>query len=169
MPTDEQDERPNHPEPFDLALLEHYSRKPNWKRFRGLVEIAAEAGDPLALNTVATWHIHGNKDVGIAKQPAKAFPLLKRAAPYFGRAAYNFAICYFQGAGTRRNERAGFQWLEKAAELGDVQALRELAVCLEEGYGVKPNPRRATAYQKQYDKLRAKLDKLGPASPKRAR
>lgn len=70
--------------------------------------------------------------------------LLARAA-IGGHAAalYSLAVIQFNGSGGAKSDRdlrAGAVLCARAAALGHVDALRELGHCLQDGYGVRPDP-----------------------------
>lgn len=46
---------------------------------------------------------------------------------------------YYRGIGTKRDFKQAFRYYRKAADLGNVSALRRLALCYENGYGTKPD------------------------------
>ncbi len=50
---------------------------------------------------------------------------------------------YLQGKGVARDEAIAFQWMQKAANLGDAQAMSLVAISLEEGAGVARNDAQA--------------------------
>lgn len=63
-------------------------------------------------------------------------------------AIYELANCYRQGWGVPKDLEAAFQYYLTAANLGDTDAMNEVALCYLEGYGTKknkvsvsPNPR----------------------------
>ena len=46
---------------------------------------------------------------------------------------------YYRGIGTKRDFNQAFRYYRKAADLGNVSALRRLAFCYENGYGTTPD------------------------------
>ncbi|XP_077227672.1 F-box protein At1g67340-like [Tasmannia lanceolata] len=74
---------------------------------------------------------------------ASGAALMARAAIGSHAAAlYSLAVIQFNGSGGTKNDknlRAGFALSARAAFLGNVDALRELGHCLQDGYGVRQN------------------------------
>ena len=54
-------------------------------------------------------------------------------------AIYELANCYRQGWGVPKDLAAAFQYYLTAANLGDTDAMNEVALCYLEGYGTKKN------------------------------
>ncbi len=130
-------------EPFDVALVLRYTKSKDVASYKSLIELGAKAGDPLAQYAMATWFLHGAKDIGIERNVRKAVPLLTRAARTLNRAMYDLAICKLNGAGTKRDLRGAHSLFLKASQFGSIPALYALAYCLREGVGTRANERQA--------------------------
>ena len=131
------------PEPFDLGLAEFYRSTPNMKKYRRLVELGAEIGDPLARYAMATWYLHGEPRIGIKRDLSRGVTLLESCASFFNRAAFDLAVSKLRGLGTRRDPQAAFSLFVRAASLGSLPAIEEQANCLATGTGTKRDPQAA--------------------------
>src|SRR6188472_4084564 len=85
------------PEPFDVALVEHFSSSRDRRRYRKLVELGVATGDPLAQYAMATWYLLGDSDLGVTKDVRRAVRLLSQAARFFNRAMYDLGVCKLRG------------------------------------------------------------------------
>lgn len=88
-----------------------------------------------------------------AGDPAKAAALLRRAfahgALYEGDIANMLGIIYIEGQGVKENERAGFAWLQRAADFGSVAGMNHLAICYEKGLGTAVNEEMAAEWSRK--------------------
>jgi len=131
------------PEPFDMALVEYYSPKPNWTRYRKLIELGSKAGDPLAQYAMATWYLHGEPNLRIREDSRRAVSLLRKAALSFNRAMYDLAVCTMSGVGTRRDPERAYGLMSTSARLGSIPAMYTQAEWLQVGFGTTRNRRKA--------------------------
>ena len=137
--TKDQDGPTPAPEPFDVALVEHFSGTRDPRRYRKLVELGVKSGDPLAEYAMATWYLLGDAELKIRRDPRRAVRLLSRAARSFNRAMYDLGVCKLRGEGTRKDARAAYALFQRSADAGSVAGLRGQAYCLRNGIGVRPN------------------------------
>jgi TPR repeat protein len=135
--SNESDDRILVREPFDLALVEHYSKKRDDARYRRLIDAGVAAGDCLAQYALATAYLFGDRRLGVKKDLAKAIALLRKAAPTLNRAAYDLGVCYARGIGVKRNESRAYELFESSANLGCIEAMIVQAEYLIEGTGVR--------------------------------
>ncbi|CAM9403938.1 unnamed protein product [Ectocarpus fasciculatus] len=106
------------------------------------LEVAMEAGDPMAYSTLATWYTAGR--AGLELDHDKAFELhLQAANMNMPRAQYNTAVHYLEGTGTEQNLLEAAAWFERAGALGMPQAMLNLGKMLENGIGVEVDRERA--------------------------
>jgi hypothetical protein len=147
-------------EPFDLALLRYYAPKRDMKGYRALVELGVRAGDPLAEYAMATWYLHGNAELGVARDAARAVRLLRRSARTFNRAMYDLALCMLDGEGMRKDARGAYRLFRRSAELGTIVAMEAQAWCLVHGVGVRRNARGARRLRIRASRLAAVRERL---------
>jgi TPR repeat protein len=96
-----------------------------------------------AMNAISELYFEGE---GFAKDPSAGMAWLQ-AAFHFGNdldAAYASAMLYEYGRnGIEVDVVAAFQWFEKAADAGHLEAMAELGLCYELGCGVEQNDEKA--------------------------
>lgn len=61
-------------------------------------------------------------------------------------AIYELGVSFQQGWGVTKNKETAFYYFEIAANLGDLDAMNELAFCYVHGHGVKKNIYKAAKY-----------------------
>eukprot|EP00903_Cladosiphon_okamuranus_P011718 g11020.t1 len=106
------------------------------------LEVAIEAGDPMAYSTLATWYTSGR--AGLEVDHKRAFGLHLQAANMgMPRAMFNTAVHYFEGSGVEQNLPEAAMWFERAGSAGVPQALQNLGKMLEMGLGVEVDRERA--------------------------
>jgi len=67
------------------------------------------------------------KEIGVTKDPAKAFDLYQMAASHSNVTAMTrLGVAYVDGVGTGKNASEGRQWLERAAKMGSETAMKKL-------------------------------------------
>jgi len=147
-------------EPFDLALGTLCRPKPDLRRYRALVELGVEAGDPLAQYAMATWYLHGNAKLRVTVNLRRAVGLLTLAAKTLNRAMYDLAICKLNGVGTRKDTRGAYRLFRRAAALGCIPALDAQAWCLENGEGVRRDLRAVRKLDATHRQLTAALRRV---------
>ena len=119
---------------------------------------AAEAGDTLAMFTLANLYEFGN-GVPVDKARAAAWrarnnalqpkpaerpkipleTLIASAEAGDVKAMKALGAAYAWGIGIPEDREAGFRWYERAARTGDGQAIARLGELYQEGRGVRPN------------------------------
>ena len=52
---------------------------------------------------------------------------------------HNLAFCYENGQGLKQDYEEAVKWYQKAAQQGNVNAMRNLARCYRHGHGVEKN------------------------------
>jgi TPR repeat protein len=164
-------ERPPISEPFDLALIEYYRDDCRWERYRRLVEIGAEIGDPLARYAIATWYLHGHAELKIERDPAKGAEHLEACASLFGRAAYDLAVSRLKGIGTRQARRVAFGLYVAASNLGSLAAMEAQALCLAQGIGTPADATAAKLLSRRVARWKKELKKADalPEAPRKRR
>lgn len=112
-------------EPNNAAASDEFG-VPDARRARAFFEQAAAAGDALAQAKLAHMLLDG---VGGASAPRRAFDLFTAAAEQGLPAGFSgLAYLYESGIGTRKNPDLARRWRERAAEAGDLDAQRYLAI-----------------------------------------
>lgn len=97
---------------------------------------AAEKGNLGAIMRLAAIYEHG-LDSQIAPDYKEALAWYERAAEgYVSAAVFKAGVMYLMGKGTAMDEAKGKQYLEKAAGLGNVDAMLMLAKIYQEGNGL---------------------------------
>lgn len=148
-------------EPVDMALVERYSRRPNWRRFVQLVRFASAGGNDWATYVLATWYLRGFARGRISVDRPLAVKLLRSAARSSPHAMVELAHCYEDANGVRRDLKRARALLEKAARFGSVYALLHLAWIYGEGVGVQPDTRKAAQLVKRAARFGLVLDEHG--------
>src|SRR5688572_13031929 len=110
-------------EPFDMALIQRYSSRPNWPQYSSLIEAAAEAGNDWALYVQASWFVRGLPELGVKPDMKKAIKLLRISARSCPHAMIELARCYEDGVHVVRDLAEARRFLVKATEYGSVFAL----------------------------------------------
>lgn len=77
--------------------------------------------------------------------------LRKRASRGNAEAMLELGLHYLAGNGTEQNAEIAAQWFRNAAEAGNVEAQRQLAVCCKRGIGLSTD---ITAYEIWMEKAR---------------
>lgn len=91
-----------------------------------LYEQAAAAGSPVAMRTIGRVHLEGR--FGFKPDAAEANHWYLRAAEAGHPAAMNaYGYSLFAGRGVPKDTKAGLNWILRAADLGEVGALRTLS------------------------------------------
>lgn len=132
------------------------------------IDAAAAAGDPAAQTAVAKRLFIEQPN---AEANRRAVRLLKKAIARRLPAAHHlYGIALLRGQGLKADHAAAVRHLEAAALAGDAAAQIDLARCLEEGFGVEPNPERAlywrrlAAVHEPYPASSASAEMLGEAA-----
>ena len=73
----------------------------------------------------------------------QAATLKERATKGDAAAAYNLALCFYEGKDCKQDDAEAAKWLKMAAEKGDVQAINNYAAFHHEGTGVKKDDNQA--------------------------
>ena len=104
---------------------------------------AADMGLALAMYKISALYINGN---GIAKNPAKGIEFLNKAANAgMPMAANELGLIHLSGLlGQKKDGTKALEMFNKSAEMGNMDAVRNLAAMYKDGNGVKANP--ALAY-----------------------
>src|ERR1044072_1437694 len=72
---------------------------------------------------------------------------------------YNLALLYYNGVKTEMNLEKTFYWYQKAAEIGDKNAMNNLVICYKNGQGTKENLEKAFYwYQKAAENSKINLN-----------
>lgn len=91
-------------------------------------------------NVEACYILGMIKFYALGNRPTGAALMARAAMRRHAAALYSLAVIQFNGSGGSRHDRdlrAGFALCCRAAACGGLDALRELAYCLQDGYGVK--------------------------------
>lgn len=110
---------------FVLALL--YYEQRNATAALASMREGAEAGDPMAQLSLASWYGSGTNT---KVDPEAAFLWMSKAAEgqkYLAAAHARLAEYYARGFGTGPDQRKAYQWFEVAARLGDKRSAMEMA------------------------------------------
>ena len=118
----------------------------NWVAAASSCATAAEAGDPIAMRTLAAMYDHGT---GVAEDPAKAVAWYQKAAPNDAESRFQLSRLYDIGRGTARDGAASVSSLRGAAAMGHQQAILTLAYRLENGAGVDRNYNEAALWYRR--------------------
>lgn len=96
---------------------------------------AANMGLPLALQKMSLLYFNG---IGVPKNNAKAVEYLSKAADSgHSIAANELGLIYLQGlAGQKKDERKALATFVKSADMGNLEAIKNIAVVLKDGIGV---------------------------------
>ena len=76
----------------------------------------------------------------------EAYGLFAQDADANPKAMLNLAMMHMKGKGCEQSEETAMQWLERAADEGDIQALNSLAIFYEKGMHVKADAEKALTY-----------------------
>lgn len=152
-------------EPFDDALVVHFTDPFDHEQYRALVELGVKAGDSLAQYAKATWFIHGEDRLGIRRNIRRAVPLLTEASRTLNRAMYDLGVCYMLGSGVPRDDRRAYLLFSKAAKHGSIAGMFNQAYFLEFGIGVTRSYARSRRIMKVVDALRASWPSKPEAVP----
>ena len=137
-------------EPFDLAVAEASMAAPDWRLYRELMELGAEAGDPIAQYAVAFWYLHGHEDLGIEEgRYREAVRWLKPAARSFAPAMVELGLCLYYARGIRRDRKAAAALFQRAARGGSLRGKTLVAFIHEEGQGVPRSAAKARNAERQ--------------------
>lgn len=130
---------------FAQLLVEEDSGDAGLARAAPYYERAAEAGLPDAQYAMAQFYANG---VGGKKEnDVKARTLLVQAARQnYDTAQVDLAQWLIDGRGGKRDLKAGFQWMKRAADGGNVAAQNRLAKLYMAGIGVEPDSNLAAAW-----------------------
>ena len=120
---------------------------PQPEKARAMIRALADKGYLPARVELAALLISRREDVSAA-EAEKAFELVSEAvkdpdAP--ARAWRVLGDCYFSGFGTLPDGAKMIEALNKAVELGSLEALSRMGYCYEFGINVKPDPKKALA------------------------
>lgn len=103
---------------------------------------AADTGLPLAMYKLASIYISGN---GAAKDTAKGISWLDKAANAgMAVAANELGMVYLSGLlGQKKDEKKALAMFTKAADMGNLEAIKNIAVMHKDGMGTKADPAKA--------------------------
>lgn len=122
---------------YDKALEEAQRRGGDLTKAWSLLNRAYKQGDHRATYALATWHLHGMRNI-VPRNLSKAIPLLRDAANVgHAEAAFDLAVCYEKGVGVSKSKKKAALFYLKAALLGDKQSLYEVGRCYWYGLGVR--------------------------------
>lgn len=76
----------------------------------------------------------------------EAYGLFAQDADANPKAMLNLAMMHMKGKGCEQSEETAMQWMERAAEEGDIQALNSLGLFYEKGIHVKADAEKALEY-----------------------
>jgi TPR repeat protein len=123
---------------FAQLLVEEDSGDAGLARAAAYYERAAQAGLPDAQYAMA--QLYANGVGGKAQDDARARTLLFEAARQnYDTAQVDLAQWLIDGRGGKRDLEAGFQWMKRAADGGNVAAQNRLAKLYMGGIGVEPD------------------------------
>lgn len=108
------------------------------------LNVAAEAGYPLALYQLGNCYYYGN-GVKIDKKTAAEY-WQKSADKGCVEAQYELGCMYYKGDNVKRNYNTAVELFTKSAEAGNHAALYMLGECYWEGTGVKKDKNKAIDY-----------------------
>jgi len=116
---------------------------------------AADTGDAASNAIFGTFLLDGDASLGIVKNVARGFELLREAvaqpgyglAPGYGIALYRVAVCYVTGVGVDKDAAHGVSLLQQLITQGDPATAKAqvlLARCYVAGDGVDVDLKQAT-------------------------
>lgn len=109
-----------------------------------LLSQAAATGDADTLTLLADLYAAGK---GTTADIAKALQLYRKAAPRNAKAAYALAVAYRDGLDfLPADKRKSFEWFERSAAAGHVEAMLQAGVACEEGRGTDRSEARAARW-----------------------
>lgn len=114
-----------------------------------LFKRAIQQGETLAYAELGDCYRLGH---GCAQDFDKAFDCYKKALrdKYNPQKVYNnYAMCYYHGCGTEKNQEEALKWLEKSASYGYSAGAYNLASCYLYGVGVEKNDELAQKLYRQ--------------------
>jgi uncharacterized protein len=116
-----------------------HRKKPDTIKAYEIIARLADVEFAPAQYALATWYIHGFDKI-IKPNIKKAIGLLKKSASQnYPSACYDLAYAYESGQGVAASMQKAIQFYTKAALLGDVQAMGELARINYYGVGIEKN------------------------------
>jgi TPR repeat protein len=137
---------------YDRALrLAQASSKPPKKVYDLLVAADAD-GDARATYALATWYLNGSPFTPVNWR--RGVQMLKKAVKLgVAGAAFDLAIAYEKGAGTKKNTKLAFETYVLAALLGNAQSFFEVGRMYHWGIGVPKNFRLAKIWYEKAEAL----------------
>jgi TPR repeat protein len=120
------------------ALLEGVGAQKDHARAAALIQRAAAANFPRALNSLSVLYAEG---WGLPKDPARGLALLQQAANAGVAMSQTTLGRWLQKGqnGLPQDEAAAFQWLHRASMAGSADAQDALAECFRQGRGTQKN------------------------------
>ena len=93
---------------------------------------------------------------GVERDPAHAAALYRQTAEGgVPEGQYEYGRCLLEGIGVEKDETAGFEWMQRAAEQDDLVAMERLGDCYAQGSGTPCDlARAADCYRQAGEKLR---------------
>lgn len=115
---------------------------------------AAVYGDLPALRSLGWIYETGNvsvEDAGtVEPDPEKALTCYRLAAEGGDpNSQYYLGLMYLYGKRVKKDERRGFEWLEKSANQGFREAMLEIAECYSEGRGVEKSGEKSDSWKRR--------------------
>ena len=106
---------------------------------------AAELGLPLAMYKLSAIYISGN---GVAKDGAKGISWLEKAAAAgMPVAANDLGVIYLSGLlGQKKDEKKALVLFTRGADLGNLEAVRNIAMMYKDGIGTAADPAKAYSW-----------------------
>jgi uncharacterized protein len=132
---------------FNLAQLVFSKARTDEERKKAydLFLLAADAGLADAQYAVSQFLANGTGGVPFDEPKARGW-LEKAARQNYDTAMLDYASWLIDGIGGKKDYNAGFLWMKRAAEGGNVAAQRQLARLYENGIGVKGDTVTAAAW-----------------------
>ena len=114
---------------------------------------SANQGFPRAQTKIGNLYFEGDPDGEIKQDYAKAVEWYEKAAKQgHARAQFYLGSCYAEGTGVKQDARLGLEYIKKAAEQDNLEALRALA----QVYRLRKDEKKAVEYEKRAQEVESK-------------
>jgi uncharacterized protein len=128
---------PSHAEDGDFARAAELTRRADYKEAIPILQRLADAGNPYAMETLASLHLKGLAGPQDLEKAAKLYE--SAAQKNLVAAQRAIAQLYAQGQGVKQDASRAVYWLKIAAEKGDMYSEVNLARAYKNGDGVEQN------------------------------
>ncbi len=114
---------------------------------------SANQGHPIAQTEIGNLYFEGDPDGEIKQDYAKAVEWYEKAAKQgHARAQFYLGSCYAEGTGVKQDARLGLEYIKKAAEQDDLEALQTLA----KAYRLRNDEKKAAEFEKRAEEVESK-------------